>query len=128
MKLRNKKTGKIIEGKCFTDIISKLLDNADFFGSKYLNLNLLNEYWEEYEEKEPLIEHDDARKAFFNWASTNQVHRVKCDVIQRNGVPIARFTSTEYISEPSIEFKLLDANVKDGCEYAIEELCGKDEE
>ena len=123
MKLRNKNTGEVI--KVYNNQVLLHFEDGKY-SRCYHSLAELNAEWEDA--KEPLIEHDDARKAFFNWASTNQVHEVICEVVSfANGVELTRFIATEYISNPTIEFKLLDANVKNGGRYTIAELCGEEE-
>lgn len=61
MKLRNKKTGEVIE-----------IDNIHFvFNDKYApfsSLRVLNEYWEDYTPAEPLIKDEKIRKAVRAWA------------------------------------------------------------
>lgn len=82
MKLRNKKTGEIIEGNCFTDIVKKLHERGDVlcYGS-LLNVDLFKEYWEEidsYEPREPLIKDEKIRKAVRAWAEVNKIDKCEC--------------------------------------------------
>lgn len=79
MKLRNKKTGEIIEGKCFTDIVKKLHDRGDPICSRpLLSIALFEQYWKEIDgedenvlSKEPLIKDGKIRRAVRAWAEAN---------------------------------------------------------
>lgn len=71
MLLRNKKTGEMIEGKCFTDIVEKLHEQGDVLCyGLLLNVDLSAEYWEEIDSPEPLIKNEKIRKAVKAWANS----------------------------------------------------------
>lgn len=64
MKLRNKKTGKIVECECITifePIYDKVLGKSV---DEFYTLAELNENWEDYEPKEPLIKDEKIKKLF----------------------------------------------------------------
>lgn len=122
MKLRNKKTGDIIVGKCFTDIIEVLGKRGDFIvRPTLLNLDLFTKYWEEvcdYEPKEPLIKDEKIREIIRTWMLANDVSELTY-IVDEN--------SLQDIFRNSISFnRVLD--LKDGEHYTIEELCGEEEE
>lgn len=106
MRLRNKKTGEILELCCHRD--------GDF-REQYNSLAELNEEWEDYEPTEPLIKDPKIRKAVRAWAEANDIDRVwhECATcwLRGNGLEI-------YFDELELE----QGN------YAITELCGEEEE
>lgn len=79
--------------------------------------------------KEPLIKDEDARDAVYSWASSLQVHEVRCKKTVR-GVEVITLEALKLMSAPRIEFACysINANVTDGGIYTIDELCGEDEE
>ena len=115
MKLRNKKTGEIT-----TKIDTS--ENGEMFwvlGKKpcmYDTLAELNEEWEDYEPKEPLIKDEKIRKAVRAWAEANGIERVWHEYsscwLRGNGLRI----------EMENEITELEQN-----NYAIAELCGEEE-
>lgn len=129
MSLRNKKTGKIIDG-CF--VVCEYNDGERFSVKDkpvFDSLAELNEEWEDYQPKEPRINDEDARDAVYSWASKLQIHQVKCKIAIRGlGVVVTTFRACSLHSEPIIEFTSLDANVANGARYTIAELCGEEEE
>lgn len=81
--------------------------------------------------KEPRINDDDARNAVYSWASSLQVHEVRCWKRANGfGIEVTTFVAFRLSSEPKIEFtsSCLDADVTDGIVYTIAELCGEEEE
>jgi hypothetical protein len=62
MKLRNKKTGEIVDGWAFVP-------------AKYNSLAELNEEWEDYKPAEPLIKDEKIRKAVRAWADMNKIEK-----------------------------------------------------
>ena len=123
MKLRNKMTGKVMGMSMAGDIV--------WVGNyRYKSLAEINEEWEDYNRpKEPLIEDENARNAVYSWASSLQIHQVKCTIIARGlGAEITTFKACELHSAPKIEFAILDADVANGETYTIAELCGEEEE
>ena len=77
MKLRNKKTGKIVE----LDHFSMHYNRPEEWGYQPCStwnhsLAELNEEWEDYKPKEPLIKDEKIRKAVRAWAEANGIERV----------------------------------------------------
>lgn len=116
MKLRNKKTGEIIEGKCFTDIINILDEQNDIIcRSSLLNVDLFKEYWEEIPMYEPYIKDEKIRKIIRAWAKINDA-----SVLTYN----ADENSLRDIFRNEIYFNQA-LGLKDGDSYSVSELCGK---
>lgn len=130
MRLRNKKTGKIVdlsEGL----IIDKY--NGEFIQIKpvaisdkerylYGSLAALNEEWEDYKPAEPLIKDEKIRKAVRAWAEAFNV-----DVAYL--APIGDGSKfVELFNEDSDGFERIAIpaeNIKQEQCYTIEELCGE---
>ena len=128
MKLRNKKTGEVVvEVNKIGLVWNRFGMPADI--GQYDSLAELNEEWEDYAPKEPLIKDGDARDAVFSWASILQVHEVRCKKTVR-GVEVITLEALKLMSAPIIEFACysIDANVTDGKIYTIDELCGEEKE
>lgn len=120
MKLRNKQSGEIKEFVLF--------DGKEMQSG--LTLENLAREWEDYEPKEPLIKDEKIRKAVRAWAEANRVtearysscHDAECEFNARDDenksiVFIGNFTEMN---------KELDYSGR--TIYAIDELCGEDEE
>ena len=128
MRLRNKKTGEIIEGKCFTDIVKKLHERGDVlcYGS-LLNVDLFTEYWKEidsYEPKEPLIKDERTRRVIRAWAEVNSVE----EVLYAERTDKSLFVLTDMGGDDtSIMFVGWVPTLKDGADYTIAELCGEED-
>ena len=124
MKLRNKKTGEIIE-KMFG---SSFVVNDGHRILTYYSLAELNEEWEDYKPKEPRINDEDARDAVFSWASALQIHRAICaKKTTPFGVEVITLEALDLRSAPKIEFSNIDADVANNVIYSITELCGEEE-
>lgn len=130
MKLRNKKSGEIIEGKCFTDIVKKLHERGDVlcYGS-LLNVDLFAEYWEEIDSPEPLIKDEEVRRAVYLWALSLGCVKCKCNKKINNEVEVIAFEIPKLASTPRIEFPIwcIHADLTDGRIYTIAELCGEED-
>lgn len=128
MKLRNKNTGEIIDGGDYLNVY----DDLDHQGKSwhYNSLAELNEDWEDYTPKDPLIKDEKIRKAVRAWAEANRVaearysscHDAECEFNARDDenksiVFIGNFTEMN---------KELDYSGR--TIYTIDELCGEDEE
>ncbi len=114
MKLRNKKTGEIIE-----------IDKINFvFNDGYApfsSLRILNAYWEDYTQKEPLIKDEKIRKAIKVWARLNDVKEVMFDEYWHC------FRDVDMVISFLFTFRDFDC-LEDGKTYTIAELCGEEEE
>ena len=122
MKLRNKKTGEIVERSSIVTLRYKIssssssLVEAEEFGS----IEQLNEEWEDYKPAEPLIKDPKIRKAVRAWAEVNNLTQVFCNIphLIEGNMGKARMRFEKAVFE----------NLQMGKDYAIEELCGEEEE
>lgn len=114
MKLRNKKTGEVVEAFKGGPI--------DLYF--YHSLTELNADWEDYTPKEPLIKQEKIRKAVRAWAEANEISQAQFD----------RYTSGFSASDAGHNFLSMisfDGFVfmfVDGEYYTIDELCGEEDE
>lgn len=124
MRLRNKKTGGIVEAHEI-DLIDnyvylKIFRAGDYDTEQYNSLAELNEEWEDYKPKEPLIKDEKIRKAVRAWAEAFDVKKIYYDAR-----PL-RLHDSKY--ETSIGIKHPVLGVWDRKEpYTIAELCGEEE-
>ena len=129
MKLRNKKTGEIIEGLISAygisgDIAVSVMDSNAESGytdlGRYKTLAELNEEWEDYTPAEPLIKDEKVRKALRAWAEALEIECCMYDKCIN-----AFAVGTVMINFPG---KLRPETLQNGEIYKIDELCGKEEE
>lgn len=122
MKLRNKRTGEIVEYDSI-GFRKGLSDGWEDFTSNAKSLDELNEVWEDHEPTEPLIKDEKIRKAVRAWAKAEgetQVHVTHC----RKRI-LSIWTATK--DNGNIDFDC-DIEPFDEGSYIITELCGDDEE
>ena len=132
MKLRNKKTGEVVESFKRGPIDLYFYPNEYKGGDEieretYQSLAELNDNWEDYTPKEPLIKDEKIRKAVRAWAEANVInseHYYNTDI---------KFNATEHRLQwiqTVIEFNDIMGldNLEDGGTYTIDELCGEEEE
>lgn len=132
MKLRNKKTGEIINAG---DVFS--LVSYDEYGLivreryEYGSLSELCKEWEDYEPAEPLIKDEKIRKAVRAWAEMNDIRFVHmCSRARKENARIVgqnalgRTFTMEIDNEYEIRIRFKDYKE---C-YTIAELCGEEEE
>ena len=130
MKLRNKKTGEVFEAFRKTPIylyfyLNKYEEGENDFDRKtYQSLAELNDEWEDYAPKEPLIKDEKIRKAVRAWAEANEISQAQFDRY------ISGFSASDdghnilsMISFDGFVFMFVD-----GKYYTIDELCGEEEE
>lgn len=126
MRLRNKKTGEVVE--LFERGPIDLYfypNNKDLIDRKtYQSLAELNSDWEDYTPKEPLIKDEKIRKAVRAWAEANEVLEVFIDRIG-DGTYIELYDEDDGRRRISA---LRPAGLRIGEAYTIDELCGEDEE
>lgn len=84
MKLRNKKTGEIGKLHCDMNVSPAkygVFEDTDIRGNywEYDSLAELNEEWEDYMPKEPLIKDEKVSKAIRAWAEANEIVTVEYD-------------------------------------------------
>ena len=128
MKLRNKNTGEVFESFKRGPIDLYFYPNEHKGGDEigretYQSLAELNENWEDYVPKEPLIKDEKIRKAVRAWAEANEVETVDYD---EYWVSFGR-------DDKTISFKDCDKclgfyGLDDSTTYTIDELCGEEEE
>ena len=122
MKLRNKKTGKIVECKNIVFARCKVFAlDWETYTPNVNSLAELNEEWEDYKPTEPLIKDEKIRKAVRAWAEANEFKSVFYDYDDFYGV--ARFILGETVM-------IIETNeiLKEHRGYTIAELCGEGEE
>lgn len=119
MKLRNKNTGEI--GEIRYENHELYIDTDEGFTYWLRTIAKLNEEWEDYEPKEPLIKDEKVRKAVKAWAEANDFGRVFYEYDFSNDV--ARFIVCEAVMV--IE---ADELLEEYRWYTIAELCGEDGE
>ena len=130
MILRNKKTGEVGEAywstfrENGTDLCISLHKNGAYVEVR--SLAELNEEWEDYKPKEPLIEYEKARKVFQEWVKLYDAERFRATHLFDSKMYMTVLRSTDLTTEPSID---LPGHIgKDSEIYTIDELCGEDEE
>ena len=74
MKLRNKKTGEIVEREEFI-LIKHIEGDGGWQDGSYHSLAELNEEWEDYKPTEPLIKDEKIRKVVRDWAKFNEIEK-----------------------------------------------------
>lgn len=129
MKLRNKKTGEIVETDCAFGVS---IPTDKFMGCKsydqiaeYNSLAELNEEWEDVP-AEPLIKDEKIRKAVRAWAEANGLNNVAFEDYDDENI---YFIDRDY--ETQIWFpnkSVLWSSLDDGKIYSIAELCGEEVE
>lgn len=135
MKLRNKKTGEIIETRkiiqnAFGAIIMLTLDEDERYPYEFHSLAELNEEWEDYKPQEPLIKDEKVRKAILLWAEANdkRVFEVQVDY-QSYGDGSWSLRDTTREEDCGLSFiGKIPGDLNLGNRYTIAELCGEDEE
>lgn len=123
MKLREKKTGKVrtFDFVVISDDYRKDGELTKFSSPFHIlvcrSIEQLNEEWEDYKPKEPLIKDEKIRKAVRAWAEANDIERVwheySSSWLRGNGLKI------------EMENEVVDLEQKN---YTIDELCGEEEE
>lgn len=127
MLLRNKKTGDVIDLdianiKAQFGGISVIPEPVKLGGDEYVYHSLaeLNEEWEDYEPKEPLIKDKKIRKAVRAWAEANGIGGCIC----KEEIHCITFETERGMF---ISFEDADPIPPEG-NYTIDELCGEDED
>ena len=124
MKLRNKKTGKIIEYSISLNQWSEDDHEWYLFGN-YDSIDELKEDWEDYE---PLIKDEKIRKALRYWAEANNIkHVIVFD--SNNASPYVHAKNVEF-AENAGHLKIVfrtEERFDTNRIYTIEELCGEEE-
>lgn len=123
MKLRKKNTGEIYD----SDQITFVIYGGEYgeVEETYLSLAELNEDWEDYEPKEPLIKDEKIRKAVRAWAEANEREYL---LVIKSGGRLEISDGSPHLIYISFHvdndtLKILD----DRTYYPIDELCGERE-
>ena len=143
MKLRNRKTGEIIDDGYVRETYDFQFDGqkhvlAVFKGNghsvperisgPYNSLAELNEEWEDYKPAEPLIKDKKVRKAVRAWAEANEITNIFCYQYKRTcefdceRTDLDCYASIRFIGDDIIDKRHNNAT------YSITELCGEEEE
>lgn len=127
MKLRNKKTGELVDAWSFYDgnesVNIKYFTDDGQVNLEYNSLSELNDEWEDYEPVGPLIKDEKARNVFREWAELLGAKLFRVEHLCKYSRTI--ITSTDLIPKPAI---VLPGYIgKDSETYTKEELCGDEE-
>ena len=128
MKLRNKKTGEILEDVKFIDtsfntIEIHYLDNGVLRMETEKDYHSFLQNWEDYDApKEPLIKDEKIRKAVRAWAEALNEETIIFDRVSQG------FSFGDGNVYSSINFDGFVFYLTDGKKYTIAELCGEGEE
>lgn len=122
MKLRNKKTGEVVEPLSSGPIdlyfyLNKYEEN-EVDRKTYQSLAELNADWEDYAPKEPLIKDEKIRKAVRAWAEANDITEIN---VASSGYELWGGIDDWCIHFGGNPFK----DIKP-LKYTIEELCGEE--
>ena len=122
MKLRNKKTGRILEAEKILFGNGRIGDVLEWntYQPAVSSLAELNKEWEDYKPAEPLIKDEKIRKAVRAWAEADGADEKIYLTIDENG---SRFANKyggyiEFAFQIDMEERL----------YTLAELCGEEEE
>ena len=128
MKLRNKKTGEIIDLGSITifECSSKTLGISESIDD-FHTIAELNEEWEDYKPAEPLIKDEKIRKCAKLWLEINEIYSVTYHE-RRGGGSYLELDNMPMRNGCCIVFQDLIEELKDGETYTIDELCGEEEE
>lgn len=122
MKLRNKKTGEVVDLSIFGISLSIRKTEQP---RAYHSLADLNAEWEDYEPVEPRIKDERIRKTVRAWAEINSIE----EVIYAERTDKSLFVLTDMgDDDTNIEFVGWVPTLKDGGDYSIAALCGDSKE
>lgn len=127
MKLRNKHTGEVEEFKeiYLTKTVKETnTATGEYVERSYYGIDELNEEWENYKPKEPLIKNEKIRRAVKAWAEACNLKHVTYKQASNE------FYDADTRGAFAIRFTLIPVEVylEDGEHYTIAELCGEEEE
>lgn len=125
MKLRNKKTGEVIETykiveNAFGDIVMLTLSEDERYPYEYKSLAELSAEWEDFTPPEPLIKDEKIRKAVRAVADITGVSILYYDYDEGN--EMVRLSD---MNGQILAFKSKKLSVKAHDSYTIAELCGE---
>lgn len=125
MRLRNKKTGEVFESFEGGPIDLYFYPNGHEGGNEldrktYQSLAELNDDWEDYEQKEPLIKDEKVRKAVRAWAEANNF----LDDIEVHSLTAGTRFSIGHYDIEFLGYFIYDLEFNKT--YTIDELCGEE--
>ena len=128
MRLRNKKTGEIVEPLSSGPIdlyfyLNKYEEN-EVDRKTYQSLAELNQEWEDYKPAEPLIKDEKIRKAVRAWAEANNIRAVYYSP-EEDGLYVKN-SDDEIVTPIYFADKPMEEDGY-GEHYTIAELCGEEE-
>ena len=131
MKLRNKKTGDVLETwriieNAFSEIvISKPNEREIYEEYHYDSFNDFCSEWEDYTPKEPLIDFIDERKLVKLWAKVHNIEEVWASNVGNN----KEFIQLHDVEKVNLKLTIYSyKKIEIGRNYTIDELCGEEEE
>ena len=134
MKLRNKETGEVWDipkmrhPTCQEDDISFFaMQGGDGQLFSYHSIAELNEEWEDYKPKEPLIKDEKIRKAVRAWAEADDLDNFRVQNQHFNECKIIGYTAGRNKAS-FIGFQTTISHADNKKLYTIAELCGEEEE
>lgn len=117
MKLRNKKTGEIVETHLL--VVQSVEDPTKRYYTS--SIKDLCDNYEDYKPAEQLIKDESIRKALRTWAEANDITQLSYDAHWN------AFRCADFVIAFNYDFDRHDG-LKDGISYSIAELCGEEEE
>lgn len=127
MKLRNKKTGEIVEAEScnsYTGTIGLFFEKGRETDRAYGSLAELNEEWEDYKPAEPLIKDEKIRKAVRAWADANDFERLEVTHSRKHTLRVM----DENLNVEIFFFRKDGMPEIDERVYSLSELCGEEKE
>lgn len=126
MRLKNKKTGEVVESFKNGPIDLYFYPNEhkggdDIDRKTYQSLAELNSEWEDYAPKEPIIKDEKIRKAVRAWAEANNF----LDEIEVHSLTAGTRFSIGHYDIEFLGYFIYD--LESNKTYTIEELCGEEE-
>ena len=134
MKLRNKKTGEVVEAD-YISVARSGFDVKDKDGNTiakdiwtlplcYLSVRELTSEFEDYKPAEPLIKDEKIRKAVRAWAEACGAKQIKYSIAlnQYSDADMGTGFSIKFLTKP------IEVYLEEGKIYTITELCGEEEE
>lgn len=134
MRLRNKKTGEVVEsfegGPIDLYFYPNEREEKDMVDRKtYQSLSELNADWEDYKPKEPLIKDAGAREVVRLWAKVNRIPTNATTIEYHFAESLCGTESEFWDNKLHIMFYgKIAPNAVHGKIYTIDELCGEEEE
>lgn len=140
MKLRNKKTGVVVEINgvaihnspfdLYDKHNRKLVSDVQTIPTMYESLSELTKEWEDYRPKEPYIGDEATAKFVRAWAKHWGIDEVRVRLLDKGLLGLwNRPTSIkEGAEEIDIQAAFVTGDVEDEGIYTIDELCGEEEE